>query len=184
VGLTGRAVHVAVTAIGADRPGIVAAVTSVLVGREANIEDSSMTILRGRFAMVLVVTVPDGADAAALESELRDATADLGLAVHVEPVGESADDPVEGTSWSLSVYGADRPGIVHRVASSLAELGVNVTDLTTRVVGEESRPVYVMLLSLTVPPEVEVASVRERLGEATGDLGVECNLHPAESDIL
>ena len=40
--------QVAVTAIGADRPGIVAAVTGVLVEHGANIEDSSMTILRGK----------------------------------------------------------------------------------------------------------------------------------------
>jgi glycine cleavage system regulatory protein len=33
------------------------------------------------------------------------------------------------------VYGADRPGIVHAVARVLAAFGVNVTDMTTQVVG-------------------------------------------------
>jgi glycine cleavage system transcriptional repressor len=177
-------VHIAVTAIGVDKPGIVAAVTSVLVGHDGNIEDSSMTILRGRFAMVLVVTLPAGADATALEADLRDATRALGLAVHVEPIADSTDDLVEGEPWSLSVYGADRPGIVHQVTSCLAERQVNVTDLTTRVVGDEARPVYVMLLSLTVPADVDVESLRRELGEVSGGLGVECNLNPADPDIL
>ena len=175
--------HVAVTAIGADRPGIVAAVTQVLVGHDANIEDSSMTILRGRFAMVLVVALPDGADPAALERELRVATTALGLVVHVEAVSGSGDE-VDGEPWSLSVYGADRPGIVHRVTAALAELGVNVTDLTTRVVGGDDHPVYVMLLSLTLPPDADAEEVRSRLAGVAGDLGIECNLHPAEPDIL
>ena len=44
---------------GADRPGIVAAVTGVLVEHGGNLEDTSMTILGGHFAMMLVVAVPD-----------------------------------------------------------------------------------------------------------------------------
>ena len=36
-----------VAAIGADRPGIVAAVTGVLVQRDCNIEDTAMAILGG-----------------------------------------------------------------------------------------------------------------------------------------
>jgi glycine cleavage system transcriptional repressor len=176
-------VHVAVTAIGADRPGIVAAVAGVLVGHEANIEDSSMTILRGRFAMVLVVALPDDADPSVLDTELREATAELGLVVHVEPLAGSGGEH-DGDPWSLSVYGADRPGIVHRVTSTLADLAINVTDLTTRVVGAADRPVYVMLLSLTFPAGTDVTEVTSRLDVAAADLGIECNLHPAEPDIL
>ncbi|MBW3611674.1 MAG: GHKL domain-containing protein [Actinobacteria bacterium] len=51
--------HVAVTAIGTDRPGIVARVTGVLVEHGGNLEDSAMTILGGHFAIMLVVEVPD-----------------------------------------------------------------------------------------------------------------------------
>ena len=55
--------HFALSAIGRDRPGIVAAVTGVLLGHGANLEDSQMTILRGHFTMTLVVALPNGADA-------------------------------------------------------------------------------------------------------------------------
>ena len=60
--------HVAVTAVGADRPGIVAGVTKVLFDQGCNLEDTSMTILRGHFAMMLVVDVPAGVAAADLEA--------------------------------------------------------------------------------------------------------------------
>ena len=52
--------HYAVSAVGADRPGIVAAVTGVFLENGCNLEDTSMTILRGHFAMMLVVAAPDG----------------------------------------------------------------------------------------------------------------------------
>jgi len=46
---------IAVTVLGDDRPGIVADVTGALVGLQGNLEDSTMTLLRGHFAMVLLV---------------------------------------------------------------------------------------------------------------------------------
>ena len=52
--------HLAVSAIGSDRPGIVAAVTKVLLDQGCNLEDTSMSILRGHFAMMLVVAAPSG----------------------------------------------------------------------------------------------------------------------------
>ena len=53
---------IAVTVLGHDRPGIVADVTAALAGPAGNLEDSTMTLLRGHFAMVLLVRT--GADAA------------------------------------------------------------------------------------------------------------------------
>ncbi len=62
--------HFAVSAVGVDRPGIVAAVTGVLVEQGCNLEDTSMSILRGHFAMMLLVAGPDGLTAEALEAAL------------------------------------------------------------------------------------------------------------------
>ena len=50
----------AVSVFGRDRPGTVAAVTRVLADARCNLEDTSMTILRGHFAMMLVVAGPAG----------------------------------------------------------------------------------------------------------------------------
>ena len=51
----------AVTAIGRDRPGIVAAISGALLELEGNIEDSQMSILRGHFAVMLIVKLPEAA---------------------------------------------------------------------------------------------------------------------------
>ncbi|MGH9226821.1 MAG: glycine cleavage system protein R [Acidimicrobiales bacterium] len=176
--------HVAVTAVGLDRPGIVAAVTRVMVDHGCNLEDTSMTILRGHFAMMLVVAVPAGVDAAELEASLADPAAKLGLVVTVRPIEEEVAAPPEGEEWTVSVYGADRPGIVYGVASLLADLSVNIVDLTTRVIGDPAQPVYAMLLDVTIPAGVEAADLQRRLEALAGDLGVDCSLHPSEADIL
>ena len=176
--------HYAVSAVGADRPGIVAAVTEVFLEHGCNLEDTSMTILRGHFAMMLVVAAPDGLEQAALETALAGPAAELELVVAVRPIDDGVPESPEGASWTVSVYGADRRGIVHRVAALLAELGVNIVDLTTRVIGDADRPVYAMLLEVTLPADADPDGLQRHLADLAADLGVECSLHPSEADIL
>jgi glycine cleavage system transcriptional repressor len=179
--------HFAVTAVGADRPGIVAAVTRAFVEHGCNLEDSSMTILRGQFAMMLVVDAPPGVGAAELEQALEAPAADLHLVVTVRPAAdpvERADAAADGGSWTLSVYGADHPGIVHGVASLLARRSVNIVDLSTRVVGSPESPVYTMVLEVTLPRGADPRELERELEATAGELGVTCRLHLSEADIL
>ncbi|MDQ1374993.1 MAG: glycine cleavage system transcriptional repressor, partial [Actinomycetota bacterium] len=176
--------HLAVTALGADRPGIVSAVTGVLVEQGCNLEDTSMSILRGRFAMMLVVSAPDAVSAEALEGALAGAADRFDLMVAVRAIDDTVPQSPQGEPYALSVYGADKPGIVHRVAAALADLGVNVVDLATRVIGGTERPVYAMLLDVTLPPGIGAEAVEGRLEEVCGDLALELSLHPAYAYVL
>ena len=176
--------HFAVSAVGADRPGIVAAVTGVFLDHGCNLEDTSMTILRGHFAMMLVVAAPDGLEQRALESALAGPARDYELVVAVRLIDDDVPTSPEGDAWTVSVYGADRPGIVHRVASLLADQHVNIVDLSTRIIGDVDRPVYAMILEVTLPPGVDGSTLQGNLSALAGELGVECSLHPSEADIL
>lgn len=176
--------HFALSAVGADRPGIVAAVTGALVEHGCNLEDTSMSILRGHFAMMLVVAAPDDLDAPTLEQALAGPAADLDLVVAVRAIDDDVPVSPEGEAWGVAVYGADRPGIVHRFTSLLADAEVNVVDLTTRVIGDPGRPVYAMVLEVTLPPGLDGEELSARLDALARDLGVECSAHPSEADIL
>jgi glycine cleavage system transcriptional repressor len=176
--------HFAVSAVGVDRPGIVAAVTRVLVDQGCNLEDTSMSILRGHFAMMLLVAGPDGLSPEALEAALAGSAGDLDLVLAVRRIDDTVPIPLQGETWTVSVYGADQPGIVHRVTQLLAEVGANVVDLTTRVIGDPDRPLYAMLLDITLPAGVEGTTLRDRLDQLAGELGVDCSMHPADADVL
>jgi glycine cleavage system transcriptional repressor len=173
--------HLAVSAIGADRPGIVAAVTGVLVERGCNLEDASMSILRGHFAMMLVVAAPPGTDPGTLERDLEEATSRFALVVVVRAIDDASGAAVHGDEWVVSLYGADRPGMVHRVSTVLAGAGANITDLTTRVIGEEDRPVYAMFHDVVAPTGTALDVVLAGVAE---ELGVSCTAHRADADIL
>lgn len=169
--------ELAVTAVGSDQPGIVAAVAEVLAGRGGNVEDSAMTILGGHFAIMLLVATEDPPDR--LEEALREATAELGLLVSVGLVegGRRAAAPTH----VLSVYGSDRPGLLAAVTRALADRHANITDLETRLLGGD-RPVYAMVIELTLPAGVSEEDVREDLERVCSELGVDHTLRPLETE--
>ena len=169
----------ALAAIGRDRPGIVAAVAKVLYEHGCNVEDSSMTLLRGNFSIMLILESPEATTAASLDEALRPACAQLGLTYSVRDIEDTAEVP--HPSHVLTVYGADKPGILFQVAETLAAAGVNITDLNSRLVGVEE-PVYALMLELAVSGDA--VELEQRLTEIAATIGVDLTLRPREDDVL
>src|SRR5207249_267584 len=107
LGRTPDMAHYAVIAIGEDRPGIVAGLTAALLEHGANLEDVASSILRGYFAIMVVVETGSSVGAEALEAGLNAAVQDLGVSVFVRDVGPAAPRRARATH-ALVAYGADR----------------------------------------------------------------------------
>lgn len=173
-----------VTAFGQDRPGIVALMADSLYQLGCNIEDTCMTRLRGEFTMMLMVRLPEGMDAETLAGRLAPSTTSLDLAVLCRAMPEQAAArlaALEGPTFMLSVYGADHPGIVAQVARTVAQHGGNITDMNTRVIGSEDRPVYVMVLEIQLQDAPQADQLRQALEELKPLLGVDLTFRPLES---
>jgi glycine cleavage system transcriptional repressor len=169
-----RMATLAVSAVGLDRPGIIAGVAERLAAHGANVTDSRMAILRGHFAMTLIV---EGVEREALQGDL----ATLGLeAVTVAEVPEAASHPRSEPTAVVSVHGADHPGIVAAVTRVLADAGVNVTDLQTRL----ARELYVMIIDAAVPTGLALEELDRRLRVVATEQGVTISVRPADADVL
>ena len=174
--------QLAVAVLGPDRPGVIAALTEVLLADGGNLEDASMTILRGQFAMTLVVNVPRASTQ--VESDLATVASRLDLLVSVrETVAENADASAS-SPYLLRVHGADRPGLLHRATALLASYGANVTDLQTRLVGTAAAPVYVMVIAADVPAAADADGLAGAVAALARELDVEATLRPADDDLL
>ncbi len=168
----------AITVIGHDRPGIIAETTAALASLGLNLEDSTMTLLRGHFAMVLLCA--GEVEGARVEEALQFLTAEGSLAVTVRQVPQEPTGPSVASSYVLTVHGADRPGIVSAMAARVAEVGGNITDLTTRL----GSGLYVLTAEVDLPAGTDIASLQAGVRRSAGELGVDATLHAVESDDL
>jgi glycine cleavage system transcriptional repressor len=150
------------TAIGRDKPGIVARIAKVLVDHGLNIEDSQMRILGGRFAMMLILR--GSASEEAVYRDLLAAGRELGLDyIYVHPIAE-ADAQRTPPTHIASLYGPDRPGQVAAVAQVLDRLNVNITGLTTHIDGKSSVQELELIVPETVDIERELAAIAHERG--------------------
>jgi glycine cleavage system transcriptional repressor len=174
------------SAVGVDRPGIVAAVSGALGDAGCNLEDSTMTILQGHFAILLVVSADHPTSVTTLEAALVPVSETFDLLIAFRSIGLIEPDLAESPgseALSISIHGADRPGIVHAVSGALADAGGNVVDLSTQLVGDPDNPVYVMTLRAIVP-RGDVDRVAVAVKTTADALGVQCTVREDGSDLL
>ena len=167
----------AVTVLGHDRPGIIAEVTGALADLGGNLEDSSMTLLRGHFAWTLIVSGPS-------LDQVRERLApvaedDLVVTVLVVPEDNAVAAPAD-TRYLLSVHGGDRPGIVSTITGVVAAAGGNIVDLTTRL----SKDLYVVVAEIVMPNTVDIGELERELTAAAGAVDVGVTLRPEDTDLL
>jgi glycine cleavage system transcriptional repressor len=169
------------TASGKDRPGLVEAVAKILFEEGCNLEDSAMTRLQGEFAVLLILSGP--ARPAGLEKKLKTMGRRLSLAVQLKPLARRKNRAPANNPLLISVYGADRPGIVYRVAALLAKARVNISDLSTHRT-EGKAPGYILYLEGEAPAGLSQESLEASLSAGTAGLGVTVSVKPIAAQAL
>lgn len=164
--------------MGHDRPGVVAAVTGALAELGGNLEDSTMTILGGHFAMMLIVS--GDADAATVQDRLTPIGDRLGVVCTAAAVPVDVAAPAAGVRHLLTVHGADRPGIVSAMTGLVASHGGNITDLSTRLAGD----LYLVIAEVDLPAGEDAAALSAEVDALARSLGVGATLRVAEADLL
>lgn len=169
------------TAVGADRPGIVAALTESLLAVRGNLEDARAALLRGSFAVMLVVAAPDDVGVEGVERALRPAAERLGLGLSVTDAAPAAPGP-PAPRCVVSAYGADHPGIVHGVTAGIAAAGGNVVDLSARLVGDP--PVYVLGVEVELPAGLDAAALADALRAVASAHRVELAVEAEDDEVM
>ena len=164
------------TVIGDDRAGLVDALAGPIAAHGGNWDRSHMARLAGKFAGIVVVSVPDERTDA-LTAELRTLAAqgllDVSVAIASTDAPETDDDLLQ-----LRLIGQDRPGIVREVASALAQRNVSIEELETSAA---SAPLsgalhFEAVATLRVPAGTDPADVRSILESIANELMVELDV--------
>jgi len=174
--------EIAVTAVGADRPGIVAALTQALLDLGGNLEDCRAALLRGSFAIALLVTVPDEVTAGDVDATLRPVADELGLGLWTGPAPPDLDPHGARERCMVSVYGVDRPGIVHAITEAIAAADANILDLSSRAAGTPA--IYVLGIEVELPAQMTTHALESRLRPVAASHQVELAVVPVADEVL
>lgn len=164
------------TVIGDDRSGLVSALSAVIADHGGSWERSEMARLAGKFAGIVVVSVPEDRG----EALIRDLgpLRDQGLLEVSVKRGTDPGPAIEATRLSLDLVGADRPGIVHDISRVLAARQVGIENL--RTVTREAPMFGGMLFeasaTLLAPPTAPIAELQAVLEELANELMVDLSL--------
>jgi len=163
------------SAIGKDRPGIVADVSEVIYGCGGNIEDSSMTLLRNHFALLLLFSTEREEVSQKLPSGLRRLEWEKNLTLFYSPITlEEAHLKAKGEvdRFKITTSGVDHAGIVFKVCRLLADRGINIADMKTlrNVSAESGTPLFEMDIIVEVPRAVSEQVLRDDLHHLANEL--------------
>jgi len=180
----------ALSAIGRDRPGIVADLAELIYECDCNLEDSSMTILGSEFAVLLLLT-GEGHGSAAQDVEARLSAAckrvewEKRLTVFFRPLeGEPLSFGISHHArvFDLQAVGVDKAGIVARIARCLAQHAVNITSMSTASRPEPGTgaPIYHMQIRMEVPQGTDEEALRRELDGVAATLNIDLTLQPSQ----
>ena len=173
--------YFALSAIGKDRPGIVADVAGLIYECGGNLEDSSMTILGNQFAL-LILTSGSGEDFQfRLSTGCKRLEWEKHLSIFLTPLEEAEGIYKPGETaetYQLVTTGMDRMGIVYHVSRLLADMNINIADMHTRVTPspESGSPIFTMEIKLQAPPQVSSSDLLERLNRLGEKMAIDISL--------
>ena len=164
------------TLVGKDRSGIVAQIARALYEGQCNLGEASMVRLGGNFTVMLMVQFTGTEQT--MDDLIAPVCQSLNLRHHVDAIeGELLrhKDP----DVRITIYGADRAGIVAEAAGSLAEKGFNILSLESDVGGTTENPIYIMTIEGIAEQGIEV--LEEALQKLAQDKGLETQLEPIDT---
>ncbi|HEC20603.1 MAG TPA: amino acid-binding protein [Gammaproteobacteria bacterium] len=163
------------TLVGKDRPGIVAHVTHALYEGGCHLGETSMLRMGTSFTMMMMVQYDGNVNA--LRNVLQTEVESLGLHLHIDHIEGGLHQHRE-PDVRISIYGADKPGIVAHATGALTEAGLDILDLTSDVGGTEDAPIYIMHIEGQAKEGVE--ALRSALAIVEKE-GVEARLTPIDT---
>ena len=168
-----------ISAVGRDRPGIVDNLSGIIFEQGCNLEDSRMAILGGEFALIVLVSgSEDGLEQVKRAAGKICADLDFTAQFRTTRIGPAGPEAAERLPYRLTAVSLDHPGIVHRITHVLAQHGVNVANLETRIglAPVSGSPIFSLEMEAQVPAAVSIAQLRDALRKVAEEENIDVDL--------
>jgi len=175
--------YMLITISGMDRIGIVRDVAAAMTHLDVNIEDSSMTALRGEFTIMMIVRLPEGVAISTIKAALAELEQQTGLTAQSRPLAaKQVTQATNEPNCVVTVSGGDRPGIVQAVTNAIAAEKGAVVDLSTSTITRENgNSLYTMALEITIN---NIPGLQQHLQRVAQSLDVDIEAIGMEEEML
>ena len=158
-----------------DHPGIVEKLSELLADHGGNWTESSMLSLAGKFAGILLASVPENQVDALIDK--LGGLDQQGMQVVAQRSNVTA--PLQGKrEFTLDLVGQDHPGIVHDITRILASHQINVLELETHCqsASMSGETLFLAHARLMVPEDISLEDFQDEIEELANELMVDIKL--------
>ena len=170
--------YLVISALGADRPGIVDQLSKAVYELDCNIADSRMTVLGGEFAILLLVQGPWN-KLAKLEDQIDELQQELELTIICKRT-ERREPGKNLLPYMVDVVSLDHPGIVYSLASFFSRRNINIEDMSTTgyAAAHTGTPMFNVHMSVGIPADIHIAALREEFMDFCDSMNLDAVLEP------
>ncbi|MCP5141894.1 MAG: glycine cleavage system protein R [Gammaproteobacteria bacterium] len=173
--------YLVISAMGADRPGIVDEFSGQIFECGCNIEDSRMAVLGKEFALILLVSGRWDA-IAKLETALDPLAKRLDLSLNQRRT-DSRAQTADSLPYAVDVSAMDQPGIVHKLSKFLAKRGINIEDMSTAryPAPHTGTPMFGVHMTIGIPAKTQIAALRDDFLDFCDQLNIDAVMEPLKN---
>jgi len=170
----------AVTAIGADRTGLVRDLTRCITAAGGNIRESRMTTLGSEFAVMMLVEGNWHAINKVKET-LDTLGEDDSLTINVRATEEQASSDA-GAPYNVDVIALDQEGIVAGLSGFFSARELIIADVNTRRYNapHTGAPMFSIQMTVNLPRSMHIATLREEFHEYCESQNLDAVIEPAQ----
>lgn len=167
-----------ISALGADRTGIVDELARAASENRCNIADSRMIVMGQEFALVMMLSGSWDA-IAKLEAQLPNLGKRLSLVITSKRT-EPRIIQAEAMPYNVHVIALDNPGIVHEIANFFAVQGINIEamETSTYAAPHTGSPMFALSMTVNIPARVHIATLRENFMLFCDDRNLDAIIEP------
>lgn len=162
---------------GANRIGVLAAVTTALDELRGNLWEASISVMQPFCSILLTADFPDDRTESVVSDHIRDLCRPYSVEVRVcEPAAESGILTPPSNKYVLTVSGSDKPGMLRNLSTKLAELGVDIRNLYAERC--ERDKTFSLELELAIPMSLDLTRISEQITSRCQELDLQRTLEP------
>lgn len=173
--------YLVISALGADRPGIIDQLSKTILDLGCNIADSRMTVLGGEFAILLMVEGHWNT-----LTKLEESTPELEQQLDLTIISKRTEERDKSSSllpYGVEVVALDHPGIVHHFASFFSQRNINIEDMVTSsyAAPHTGTQMFSVHMAVGIPADTHISTLRDEFMEFCDAMNLDAVLEPVHS---